>query len=461
MLCDKCGQEDATVHLVEIRRGIPAETHLCEKCAELYLPLERTDLAELLEQMPPRAGAPDNIYREAAAEPGPGEAEMTASTQHVLVGTPFIGTLVQVSPETGGSFTPVWSPTGKLLVHVWLDRRRYALRVSDAFGRQSQCFHDVSWGEPPQWTPDGLHLCFSLAFGDVRCPVLGDVRTGELTHLAARPDLDQYDPVLSPDGKFLALLSGPPSVPSGDAAQVSLEIVGLAGGRRRRLLSEPERRIGQVEWSPDGKRLAVLLEELPAVEPTEVLELAELGRQELRVLAVADGKVLFSRRTVAGAVWSPDGSHLLVARYLDGDVVLECADLAGPARILGQDVYLPGGTLSAASWSADGRSVGFTSGAEGHRHLTIAGLDGAVRTLPLEDVKAVAFNPLGPELAVLRKERKDHEVLLVERDDPEKRRTVLAIGAESFYDVVGLCWSPTGKHLALEAHSARLRTEGT
>ncbi len=33
MLCQRCGEREATIHEVVIRNGVPRETHLCESCA--------------------------------------------------------------------------------------------------------------------------------------------------------------------------------------------------------------------------------------------------------------------------------------------------------------------------------------------------------------------------------------------------------------------------------------------
>ena len=84
-MCDKCGENEATVHLCEIRRGIPSELHMCTRCAEMFLPIERSDVADLLEQLPPRGvEVPrDAIYLENEPGPDSGELEMTAVGQHI------------------------------------------------------------------------------------------------------------------------------------------------------------------------------------------------------------------------------------------------------------------------------------------------------------------------------------------------------------------------------------------
>ena len=53
MKCDTCDNE-ATIHITEIRRGLSYDRHLCERCAEMFLPLEESDYADYLDILPPR-----------------------------------------------------------------------------------------------------------------------------------------------------------------------------------------------------------------------------------------------------------------------------------------------------------------------------------------------------------------------------------------------------------------------
>jgi hypothetical protein len=102
------------------------------------------------------------------------------------------------------------------------------------------------------------------------------------------------DAVLSPDGAAVAIVT--PYTRSG----TSLVVRPAAGGAPRTLLKAAES-IGQIEWSPDGARLAV------------TVNLVRSAR--LVVIDVADG----ARRVVAsgqlqGASFSPDGTRIVYAR---------------------------------------------------------------------------------------------------------------------------------------------------
>jgi len=118
VLCDKCVQREATVHLCEIHRGIPSELHMCQECADMFLPHEHSEVAELLEHLPLRDGPRDAIYLEREPEPEPGELEMTAVGQHILVGRLDTGTLERITDPSARSCSPCWSPDSELIAHT-------------------------------------------------------------------------------------------------------------------------------------------------------------------------------------------------------------------------------------------------------------------------------------------------------------------------------------------------------
>ena len=53
MLCDKCGQNPATIHMVEYVNGKQKEIHLCETCVQQTLssPLKNTSLNQVMSEM--------------------------------------------------------------------------------------------------------------------------------------------------------------------------------------------------------------------------------------------------------------------------------------------------------------------------------------------------------------------------------------------------------------------------
>jgi hypothetical protein len=51
MMCDRCRNNEASVHLTEIIRGMHSEAHLCEKCArEIGFNTKISDLTSIIEE---------------------------------------------------------------------------------------------------------------------------------------------------------------------------------------------------------------------------------------------------------------------------------------------------------------------------------------------------------------------------------------------------------------------------
>jgi hypothetical protein len=102
--CDRC-ENEATIHITEIRRGLHSDRHLCETCADLLLPLEESDYADYLDILPPRHST--QVSDE--SPPTKDELEMTGIHQRVVVVDLATGECVPVGPRKGDSFSPVWS----------------------------------------------------------------------------------------------------------------------------------------------------------------------------------------------------------------------------------------------------------------------------------------------------------------------------------------------------------------
>ena len=325
MLCDKCGQREATVHLCEIHRGIPSELHQCQECADMFLPHEHSEVAELLEHLPPRDGPRDAIYLEREPEPKPGELGMTAIGRHILVGRLDTGTLQRITDPSARSCSPCWSPDSKLIAHtIYPSEQGICLRVCTPSGRELQRFYSVLFCEPVQWTSDARHVCFSWMSqkdGTPSHPVLADVRTGGITHIFEDPACTTVSAELSPDGRRLAVTLQ--SVGAAAAGQPnSLVVMSSDGSARRQLLQEETRLLVPLSWSPDGKFFVVLICEMLPPDEDDELDLSELGPGTLCVIDVADGRRVFEFDGDYRCCWSPDGKRLLFAVQDEGHISL-------------------------------------------------------------------------------------------------------------------------------------------
>jgi Tol biopolymer transport system component len=75
------------------------------------------------------------------------------------------GNRTRALDATGGSCWPAWSPDGKSLAHVMLDKEPSMLQITSADGKpQRQLTGDAKlWHYYPEWSPDGTRIAFSIS----------------------------------------------------------------------------------------------------------------------------------------------------------------------------------------------------------------------------------------------------------------------------------------------------------
>ncbi len=220
-------------------------------------------------------------------------------------------------------------------------------------------------------------------------PLVGSGKPARLTSGAVR---DTY-PRIAPDGRRIAFKR---STTKGGGCVMVLAVLADGTPGKLRALHTPQRRaVSAVAWSPDGRRLALAMEEdrlrfIVGGEPPRGEEpLArrmtridwrwdEAGHQDRRTQLFVTG--LGSRAKlhqltsedwdVTGLAWSPDGTRIAFAADPRADADLhprrsiwavsaaaaEKAGTAEPAEIAKPaEVLAAGGDVSAPAWSPDGR----------------------------------------------------------------------------------------------------------
>jgi Tol biopolymer transport system component len=152
---------------------------------------------------------------------------------------------------------------------------------------------------------------------------------GGAPHPFARTHAREIDPAWSPDGRRLAFL-----VDQADGLD-DVFVADADGGGRRRLTTASKAIAGGISWSADGTKIvfADLAGRLNTVSPA--------GGKPRRIRAVGP---------LISPSWSPDGSKL--AAVHGGDLVLLAA-AGGAERVLAHDAGQP-------HWAPDGRSIVFT-----------------------------------------------------------------------------------------------------
>jgi dipeptidyl aminopeptidase/acylaminoacyl peptidase len=248
----------------------------------------------------------------------------------------------------------------------------------------------------PVFSPDGNWLAYSVTTTNAEA----DTQQSDLWRvswdgarsraLTRTPEVNEWQPLWSPDGRRLAFLSDR----GGEDAVTQIWIMSAAGGRARRLTDFP----GGVEdfvWAPDGRRLAVIANDperpqgapAPANPPpivTERYQFKEDGRGYLthrrRHLYVFDLSERTARLLTPGdhdeqlPAWSPDGRRIAYVtkrgadpdRTLNFDIYLISPDEGATERQL---TTFPGSDLdpyweSRPSWSPDSARIAYLQSGE-------------------------------------------------------------------------------------------------
>ena len=160
----------------------------------------------------------------------------------------------------------------------------------------------------------------------------------------------------SPDGKHLAVALAPTPLVDDSYMSRRIHIVDVAGGKSLRQL-DTEGKLGQIEWSPDGKHLA-LVAGVDKHDPRE---------GHLMVASVGSSKTTDLLPDYAGHIWSiawRDDDTITYLGYQGVWTTLAEVNIDGSGR----ETLLPVGkfTLSGLSLSADGLSAAFVGDSPKH-----------------------------------------------------------------------------------------------
>jgi WD40-like Beta Propeller Repeat len=168
-----------------------------------------------------------------------------------------------------------------------------------------------------------------------------------------------------------------------------------AAGRLHTLVRCPDRArwcgdLESIDWSPDGRRLAFAVTSFGAVNPYNGLHVVDLRTRGDRQLLKAGQYHEYDWHDID---WSPDGRRLAYAT--DGRVVVINADGSGRS-------VLDTGTTGhdhAPSWSPDGRWIAFVMRHDGVPSVYAIRTDGSQRRLLVRHGGAPAWSPDGTRIA--------------------------------------------------------------
>ncbi|WP_136517504.1 S9 family peptidase [Cellulomonas telluris] len=214
----------------------------------------------------------------------------------------------------------------------------------------------------PVLTPDGRTVVTSwgrnAARGNVRTDLVTiDVATGERTVLVTDPDADLGDPLVSPDGRWVAYTRETLSTPY-DAPRYELWVVALTGGEPRRLGADWDRWPGAKVWLPTSDGLVVVADD-DGRAPMFHVELSSGAVTRLTsddaafsdVQVAPDGRTAYALRTSYEAPAHPVRIDLAAA--LEGGAPVAATPLPAPAPL----PALPGRIEEVETTAEDGSRV--------------------------------------------------------------------------------------------------------
>lgn len=267
--------------------------------------------------------------------------------------------IVPVTTASGWSETPVFSPDGNELAYAWTgeqnDHAHIYVQLLGA-GTPLRLTDTPAADRSPAWSPDGRYIAFVREAGGST-----EMRTGRLTGAyyivpalggSERKLADAYVNRFtngrrvdwSPDGKFLAVAD----LPDPGEPHPNILLIAVDGGQRKALLREPAPYLAAPTFAPDGRTIAFAAG-------------ASFLAHDIYVVPVAGGEprpITSDQRLIQGLSWMPDGKAIVFSSNRGGLFSLWTVAVAGGAP---EPVSAAGADAAAPTISRRGNDLAYVS----------------------------------------------------------------------------------------------------
>ncbi len=257
------------------------------------------------------------------------------------------GRATQITSESGLEVIPALSPDGRAVAYAGGTTARTRIFVrAVAGGRSIRLTDDNTTAETePHWSADGSRILFLARGGAFSAPASGGPARQELPSI---PDHPITSAVWSPDGSRIAYV-----------VEDSLLVRDDGGARLLAWFAEP----ASCAWSPDGSLIACASGNQRYVAMGRMF--GNLSPSRIVICRVADGGtsiVTDSTSLNQSPVWTPDGRWLLYVSSRNGPRDVYALRVGGGGKVNGSPVRLTTGLgAQSISLSADGRRMAYSA----------------------------------------------------------------------------------------------------
>ncbi len=363
------------------------------------------------------------------------------------------GESVRRLSDRGKGYHPAWSPDSREVIYTdeivvdprdrqVLPHRLWAVNIKTLEKRLITTIDAAQ----PQWSPNGHRLAYWASDESTQRDIWTMRPTGEDAVRVTNDAATDWNPIWSPDGKYLYFISDR----SGGMQLWRVAIDEQTGQALSapELVPTPSAFSRHISISRDGKRLA-----FASVRIERNLYFVEIDPKREKIIGQPEVLTRGSRQGIDIDI-SPDGEYIVCTTMADGreDLAIINSDGSGEPRLLTDDEYKDRGPR----WSPDGKRIAFYSTRSGNFEVWIINADGTGLRRLTEAGQDQAFKPIwSPDGKRLTFTNIRGETSIIEVDKPWREQTpqLLNPKAEPPLRFWPEAWSSDGRKLLVGVNS--------